>query len=439
METEQLRTWLSGHHIVQYNSDQDRYFVAFSFLADQHSLALEFGNKSLENTIQTFSFIASLFGLTVTTDGVLRCQCLNSPALQQHIITFVDRHKKVLPGVQRITAFLRKLNPNETFFVLPFGAPPPALVLELGSLLAISAQRQSEAERELITDFWGNFFDCYHLEVHGPTREVVGKPDNTRLCRFCGNTRSPLSFRKRAHAISEALGNKTVTLRDECDGCNTWFSREFESDLIELLGFFRTLFGVKGKGGLKSYTGKNYVIQHGRDEKPFVVARGAETIAAGSEFTFQLQHAVSFQNAYKCLVKFFLSVVNEEHLPLFENTLRWLNGTLQIEQLPRIAFVSWPHEMNEHPELAVQLRRVDDPTLPFAVGELLFTVFKIVFIVPFANDQNHGFLTDEEYARFWNAFPHYRSMQNVMFYDWSSPVKNELELRIKIDTMKPTK
>lgn len=431
MEPAQLKAWLLHHHIVQYRSDLDSYAVAFSFLSDRDSYAIEFANRSVELTIQTFSVIALLFGPVVVSHGVVRpIRCTNSPELQHRITSFVDRHKKVLPGVQRITAYLRKLKPNETFYVLPFGTPPASLVLELGALLATSSQRHSAEERQIITNFWGDFFDYYDLEVHGLTREVVGKPDKAhRVCRFCNNTRSPLSFRKRAHAISEALGNKTVTIRDECDGCNTWFGSELEPDLIELLSVFRTLHGVKGKGGRKSYTGKNYVLQHGGNgDNLSIVARGTTANTPTSGFTLQLQNAVSLQNAYKCLVKFFLSVVDEHHLPLFEDTIRWLNGSVQIDHLPRIAFGIWPHEVNEQPKLAVQICRISDSRLPLAVGELLFTAYKIVFIVPFAGNRNQRFITDEEYAQFWHLFPHYRSLQEVAFYDWSSPLKQEVEI-----------
>lgn len=39
-------------------------------------------------------------------------------------------------------------------------------------------------------------------------------------CRFCG-TRESSRFRKLAHTMPEALGNKWIFSRDECDDCNT--------------------------------------------------------------------------------------------------------------------------------------------------------------------------------------------------------------------------
>ncbi len=56
------------------------------------------------------------------------------------------------------------------------------------------------------------------------TKKTIGEQDKSkRVCRFCNNTRTNISFNNIAHAISESLGNKKIILNEECDECNSEF------------------------------------------------------------------------------------------------------------------------------------------------------------------------------------------------------------------------
>lgn len=76
-----------------------------------------------------------------------------------------------------------------------------------------------------------------------------------------------VTYSQKAHAISEALGNKTVILFDECDNCNEKFSKSLEPQIVEYLSLFRTMFGVKGKRGDTKYKGYNFSISKTKDVK----------------------------------------------------------------------------------------------------------------------------------------------------------------------------
>ncbi|MEX6156050.1 HNH endonuclease [Providencia hangzhouensis] len=43
------------------------------------------------------------------------------------------------------------------------------------------------------------------------------------------------SFNKEAHAISEALGNKSIILNEECDNCNEFFDKNIERDFLLIM------------------------------------------------------------------------------------------------------------------------------------------------------------------------------------------------------------
>jgi hypothetical protein len=85
----------------------------------------------------------------------------------------------------------------------------------------------------------------------GGERIVLGsKPF---VCRFCDGKPPERTFRKRAHAVSEMLGNKIMVSLYECDQCNERFSK-FEDDLAKMTLPMRALGGVIGKNGVPTLT-----------------------------------------------------------------------------------------------------------------------------------------------------------------------------------------
>ena len=106
-----------------------------------------------------------------------------------------------------------------------------------------------------------------------PIKHVIAGLGSQRLllgtrgrCRFCGTTDAK-KFRKEAHALPEALGNKWIFSLDECDDCNNLCSC-YEGELAASVGAFLTLGGVKGKA--------NNVRQTGRSAGPTYVRHSAE-------------------------------------------------------------------------------------------------------------------------------------------------------------------
>ena len=96
----------------------------------------------------------------------------------------------------------------------------------------------------------------------GESKQFIG--DKGR-CRFCEESKSA-TFRNQSHTFPEALGNKWVFSRDECDACNNLFSR-YEDELTKCVQPFLTLGGVKGKRKVPQ-TGRssgNAVVRHQRD------------------------------------------------------------------------------------------------------------------------------------------------------------------------------
>ena len=83
----------------------------------------------------------------------------------------------------------------------------------------------------------------------GPSRKKIVLGSKPFICRFCGGKPPTKTFKKRAHAVSELLGNKTIISLYECDECNARFSK-FEDELAKMTLPMRAIGGVIGKNGV---------------------------------------------------------------------------------------------------------------------------------------------------------------------------------------------
>lgn len=82
--------------------------------------------------------------------------------------------------------------------------------------------------------------------------EWIGEPDeNKRICRFCGKSVPRVSFKKIAHAIQDALGNKLLFCYEECDTCN--HDLAMVEDQFCILMDFRHLLPVDDMHYMKIY------------------------------------------------------------------------------------------------------------------------------------------------------------------------------------------
>ena len=95
----------------------------------------------------------------------------------------------------------------------------------------------------------------YYFDVFsdGDHPSMVEERPSVRRCRFCGRDETAVTFKKKAHAVSEALGNKHLLSYRECDACNAFFGQAYEDALVKYIGALRTFMMVLGKNGVPSY------------------------------------------------------------------------------------------------------------------------------------------------------------------------------------------
>jgi hypothetical protein len=152
-------------------------------------------------------------------------------------------------------------------------------------------------------------------------------------CRFCDGKPPERTFKKRAHAVSELLGNKVIKSLYECDQCNERFST-FEDDLGKMTLPFRNVGGVSGKNGVPTLLsasgeslGKSRMefkdgtlhMSHPSGDSSFHVDELAKTFT----FSYVVQPYRPL-GAYKALCKSAFTLLPPDQLVHFNELKRWL-------------------------------------------------------------------------------------------------------------------
>ena len=85
--------------------------------------------------------------------------------------------------------------------------------------------------------------------------------DTSRRCRFCGQGKPNVTFKKRAHAVPEFLGNRDILSMNECDECNEFFATNYEDHLSKWSQYLRALSQIKGKKGKPTFKTPNETMR----------------------------------------------------------------------------------------------------------------------------------------------------------------------------------
>jgi hypothetical protein len=165
--------------------------------------------------------------------------------------------------------------------------------------------------------------------------------ESERRCRFCGKSKPAVSFRHEAHAIPEFLGNKSIILLNECDGCNTLFASEYEDHLAKWFGPMRTLCQIRGREGIPEYKYKRFRAKKGNGGMELCVHADSSSvnIADGGSFTIPVEMRADRYiplRAAQALVKSAVSILPKERLPECQGTIQWLlrKATAHISDFP---------------------------------------------------------------------------------------------------------
>ncbi len=361
----------------------------------------------------------------------------NSDELRERMLTFLTKSVKPDSPLRGMINFLNEL-PLGHYFMIKFGEceDSQALIEDFKILTHHHIQNGVKIKHSINTFDWGDTLKYYDFKMFGHQRKSIlsKQKKEDRVCRFC-NTRSGainefgkyVAFKNRAHAFSEALGNKRVFSNDECDSCNDRFSTGIEVSLVNYLQLFRSLYKLKGKGGTKKVSGENFSLD---PELGFNIKYDGKIDETTENIKTKLHMKEGFipQDIYRCLVKFVLSVLDAEELQFIERTIDWVNSKFKADSLPYISIVQHSAFFSEDPMLVYYKRKSEDAG-PYMLGEFHYADFVFVYIIPFCSLDKRSYIVDEEFQAFWNSFNQLRA-----FHDWKQELFVGMEkIKIVID------
>lgn len=160
---------------------------------------------------------------------------------------------------------------------------------------------------------------------------MLGDPTK-RVCRFCGKSPPAVKFKKVAHAIPEALGNKSIVSAYECDTCNEKFGNGIENDLGNWSKPIRTMARIRGKSGVptlkQSGNKPGWRIEHGdkgfnirsyEDDPVYILDEAAKRV------TFTLKRdPYTPVGVLKAFMKIGLTLLPEEEVANFPHLMNWI-------------------------------------------------------------------------------------------------------------------
>ena len=174
-----------------------------------------------------------------------------------------------------------------------------------------------------------NYDLIYFKEVKPNTAKSYLGDKNHKVCRFCGRDSKDVSFKKKAHAIPELLGNKTLFSYYECDECNQKFSQTLENNLSAYLSYYRALVGINGKRGKVKFK-QHDINMYTQDNMRYIESIGEN----GKVNIDENNHTLSIKinrdpyipiAVYKCFVKIALTLLDENDLDEVKWALQWVS------------------------------------------------------------------------------------------------------------------
>lgn len=242
-----------------------------------------------------------------------------------------------------------------------------------------------------------------------------------RRCRYCGQMEPAVKFKKVAHTISEALGNKAIITNDECDTCNETLGREIEQDLVTYLSPLRSFIAVTGKNGVTKVKDDSFALyseeakkmridlieQEDKEKQHWEVKEDDN----GLKVTVTHPQMVNLQDVYRAVAKYAIGVLLEEQLSHFSDTISWIKKEKSAAELPRLClFIDNNPRAKEKPSIAVFIRKNDDKTLPYSFVELQVSGVVIFAILPYCDADDRQFTSREEWTHVMDVLKIYKQM-----------------------------
>lgn len=404
-----------------------KFTLAFIFAEAQKEISIdgdgELFDQAVFNLISTFAenvdFSEHQIKLSLYKQNTLE--------LRQRIAELSNNYKDSVPKIQQLPAFFKSQQEDEWFYISYNYFPLQDELIKIGaSLEFLNGGKPYQQTMQEINNLFSDVTDKYEIHTFlGNTRKrFYGERDKAkRVCRYClRSEKKGAKFTQETHAISDALGNKVLYSNEECDDCNDYLGSHCEQDFGEFLRLQRCYFGVKSREGVPVVRGRNFEMSHPEGQPIKIDYRSTDDNVPDDLNSLVLQYEMEYnpQNLYRALVKYFIGLVPQKYVSHFQQTGPWVKGIdeagspVSLNQLPTIKQLSISQPV-DRPQVIMYIRKDNDKSLPYAVGELHVLNYIFAYIIPLADEDDRDFCKEEDFSRFWNFFKHYNSIPN-----WSS-------------------
>jgi len=337
--------------------------------------------------------------------------------------------KASYPEFFRLIEILESLKHDEKFFVVPGNVNDDTTInnyISIQRRLYQSNDIQYPIDEKLV-------MKNYNFYIWGDKRAYVGEGDRQkRVCRFCNQQSPTVTFRNRAHAISESLGNKLLFCNEECDICNHEKFCEIEQDFFNFHRPYYSLYQKKGKEGIPSIQGKNIKIDNKNKNGGIVIKSKSDF--SSLENLFNKDHIIDEpslkytpQNLYKCLCKFAVSVIEKKYLNKLSKTIQWITSDSTVERLPIVLIRQ--SKIHDQPLIGIYVKKDStDSDLPEFIIRLFIINFEYLYILPFVDD-NEVILSESARSELEDIF----DLSTYTEVDFSSNIKESIHIQFGIN------
>jgi len=398
--------------------------VNILFLADSNPMTIETANTEIG--LQIKKTIRSIL-LKYFNDNGNYILARNTAEIRNAISNLAETYKSQVPQIQRLRVFLNKLQKNEYFVFLQGHEFTSTFINQIYiGLFALKNNKNPASFIKEVGSYFQPVLKNYISQTFDHSTNIrIGEPVKAkRTCRFCGEMMPKVKFKKKAHTISESFGNKVIICNEECDTCNERFGNSIEEDFSKYFEVFRVMYKIEGKKGVPKIKGKNFEFRLENDEYILDYQKSGKD----DEIILESYGTVCLQNVYKCLCKFFISIIDGQNIKHFKSTIQWINSKFFSTQIPKLVIGQNQNLFTSHPKISYYLNRLNNSELPVATCELRTKDLVFLFIVPTFDG-----IETFKYNEYFKLFRHYDNVKNWKEIDLINWDKLQLKHRISIN------
>lgn len=421
--------------------------LIFSLVSKKHKFSIGFQNQGVSSLAYLELMLIFSREIKEGDDVEINVFSLNIDALQtvtpeikEMINEYVDKYKESNPRINKLNDVFKNLADNESILILNSELTMSSLeeleVIEFLEQHDGQDKQTSSIEQERYEKF-KIFLQNYELySTSSNSNSYFGEIDRTnRKCRYCGKSMPDVRFKKKAHTVSEALGNKSIVTRDECDDCNQYFGAEVEPHVIEYLNIFRSFHGIHAKKGIPKLEGKNYRMSYLKDRNLAVIGYfspdGKPLDIRKDMIPLKSRNMIKMINVYKSLVKYCLGILPNNILENFGDTISWARYDSVIDGIPKVG-VLLTNRALMNPQVTVYIRKNTNTELPYAIGEFHFASLVFLFIIPTSCCNKFHFISNGIETDIWKMLLQSK-VTGWKFEDFSSSVPRDFILNLRFE------